>query len=283
MADHRRFLERAVELARQSRSEEGRHSVAPKVGVVITRGGELLGESFRGETGAGHHAEFGLLERLGERLPGATVYTTLEPCSRRNHPKRPCAEHLVAADVGTVFIGMYDPNPAIYREGWRILRDAGIRVRDFPADLRAVVVSDNARFIDQFRAATGERGQATFDYRQNGGRYVLRAGLDSHPIETRWGQRGRGSIYALDYNMHVALARYASEFDEIDDPGALDFSNYTVPVNEGEIVVFRNESLYALIQVVKVLAGADAGQDRTELQLTFELRSRSSGECPPAA
>lgn len=205
----------------------------------------------------------------------ATVYTTLEPCSRRNPPKQACAEHLVAAGVGTVFIGIYDPNPAIYREGWRILRNAGILVRDFPADLRALIATDNAEFINQFRAAFGERGQATFDYRQNGGRYDLRARIESEPIPTRWTQRGRGSIYALDYAMHVAVARYATAFDEIDDPGAFDFSDYTVAVNEGEIVVFRSDSLYALVQVERVVAGPDAGQDRTELQIAFEIRPRT--------
>lgn len=178
--------------------------------------------------------------------------------------------------MDAVFIGLYDPNPAIYREGWRILRDAGIRVRDFPADLRAVIASDNADFLGQFRETIGECGQATFDYRQNGGRYVLRARIDSQPIETRWTHRGRGSIYALDYNMHVAVARYATEFHEIDDPGALEFSNYIMSVEEGEIAVFRNESFYALVQVVKVLAGADAEQDRTALEIAFELRPRSS-------
>jgi pyrimidine deaminase RibD-like protein len=272
--DHRRFLERAVELARQSLIEEARTSVAPSVGVVIAREGVLLGESFRGETGAGRHAEFGLIEEVGGRLDGATAYTTLEPCSRRNEPKKPCAQHLIEAGISEVFIGMYDPNPAIYREGWRMLRDAGVRLRDFPPDLRAAIELDNAAFIDQYRRSVGERGQATFDYRQNDGQFELQGGLEGRSVTTRWTQRGRGSIYAIEYRMHVAPARYAQAFDEIDDPGALDFSNYTLPVAEGEIVVFRNETSYALVKVITVLAGPDAGQDRTELRIAFEIRKR---------
>jgi hypothetical protein len=40
--------------------------------------------------------------------------------------------------------------------------------------------------------------------------------------------------------VRVALARYAAEFAEIDDPRALDFA-YAVPVNVGEIAVFVSD------------------------------------------
>ena len=244
----------------------------PLVGVVIVRDDSVLGESYRGETGTGRHAEFGLVERLEGQLEGATVYTTLEPCSRRSEPKTPCAEHLINGRVSEVFIGTYDPNPKIYRQGWRMLRDAGIRLRDFPPDLRAQIEKDNAAFIDQFRGSIGRGGSATFDFEQNGGRFELRDGQEPLVVSTRWTGRGPGSIYALDYDEHVALARFAQNFDEIDDPGALDFSNYTVGVNEGEIVVFRTGSTYALVKVVSVVSGSDWDQDRTEIQIQYELR-----------
>jgi pyrimidine deaminase RibD-like protein len=57
----RAFMRRAVELGKKSISEDVKK---PVVGVVIVRDGEVLGESFRGETGEGRHAEFGLLDRL---------------------------------------------------------------------------------------------------------------------------------------------------------------------------------------------------------------------------
>ncbi|MBA3809686.1 MAG: hypothetical protein H0X28_15045 [Solirubrobacterales bacterium] len=86
------WMERAVDVARRSRCEHSRATPAPNVGVVIVKDGELLGESFRGETGNGDHAEYGLLARLADAdLTGAEVYATLEPCTRRNEPKQPCA------------------------------------------------------------------------------------------------------------------------------------------------------------------------------------------------
>lgn len=266
-------MRRAVDVAKQSVPEAGRSAPPPRVGVVVVLNGESVGESYRGETGKGRHAEFGLLERLSPvDLRGATVYTTLEPCSRRNHPKVPCAQHTIDRGVSTVFIGMYDPNPVIYREGWRLLRDAGVKLRDFSPELRAEIAADNDEFLAQFQVATGKTGEATFDFLQNGGRFLL----PLHHVEflTRWTMGGHGSIHALDYENHVAHARYAYRFDEVDDPGALDFSNYTHLIREGEIVVFRHEHGFALVRVEMVLSGPGYGDSHTEVKITYEIRLR---------
>ena len=143
----RGFMEMAVEQARRSNPEDDR--VHPRVGVVVVKDGRVLATAHRGELGKGDHAEYTALERKleHETLAGATIYTTLEPCTTRNHPKLPCADRLTARKVGRVVIGMLDPDPRISGKGVHKLRDAGITVSLFPADLMSQVEELNREFI----------------------------------------------------------------------------------------------------------------------------------------
>jgi diaminohydroxyphosphoribosylaminopyrimidine deaminase/5-amino-6-(5-phosphoribosylamino)uracil reductase len=70
-------------------------------------------------------------------------------------------------------IGRYDRNPQIYREGWRALRDAGVRLHDFESELRTEIDAINQEFIEHFVAGTGPSGGAKFDYQLNVGRFEI--------------------------------------------------------------------------------------------------------------
>ena len=104
------FMQKAIEVARKCTSEDGR--VSPKVGAVVVKDGKSLADAFRGENQVGEHAEFTALEKKlkFDSLAGCTVYTTLEPCTERNHPKISCCERLKERRVTRVVIGMLDPN-----------------------------------------------------------------------------------------------------------------------------------------------------------------------------
>lgn len=102
----------------------------PWVGcVIVSASGELLG---RGHTlGPGEdHAEIAAAadaHRHGHSVVGATLYSTLEPCSF--HGRTPaCARSIAERGVARVVTGMRDPNPRVDGEGARILLAAGVDV-----------------------------------------------------------------------------------------------------------------------------------------------------------
>ena len=121
-ADHA-WMARALRLARQ-----GLYSTHPnpRVGCVIVRDGQLVGEGWHQRAGE-PHAEVHALRQAGDRARGATAYVTLEPCSHHGRTP-PCAEALVTAGVARVVAAMRDPNPLVAGRGLERLRSVGIEV-----------------------------------------------------------------------------------------------------------------------------------------------------------
>lgn len=121
-ADHR-YMARALQLA-----QKGLYTTDPnpRVGCVIVRDEQIVGEGFHLRAGE-PHAEINALNDAGEQAQGATAYVTLEPCSHTGRTG-PCAVALQKAKVSRVVIAMVDPNPQVSGRGIRLLEEAGIEV-----------------------------------------------------------------------------------------------------------------------------------------------------------
>ncbi len=118
------FMRRALALAERSC---GHTRPNPPVGAVVVKGGRILGEGRHVRCGA-DHAEVAALKdaaRRGRSACGATVYVTLEPCSRPGRVGA-CCEALIAAGVRRVIWAVPDPNPKNAGRAARILRRTGI-------------------------------------------------------------------------------------------------------------------------------------------------------------
>ena len=121
--DDHRYMARALKLARKGLYTTDPN---PRVGCVIVRDEQVVGEGFHVRAGE-PHAEIHALTAAGERAQGATAYVTLEPCSHTGRTG-PCAVALKEAKVSRVVIAMQDPNPQVSGQGIRLLEDAGIKV-----------------------------------------------------------------------------------------------------------------------------------------------------------
>ena len=117
------YMARALHLAAQ-----GLYTTTPnpRVGCVIVRDGVVVGEGWHAKAG-GLHAEPLALQAAGDRVAGATVYVTLEPCAHHGRTP-PCVDALLAAKPGRVVAAMQDPNPKTSGKGFERLRAAGITV-----------------------------------------------------------------------------------------------------------------------------------------------------------
>lgn len=214
------------------------------------------------------HAEYVLLEKKlkGKDLSGCTLVTTLEPCVNTSQP---CCALIRDRKIARVFIGLYDPNPAVHRQGWQFLDRPGCELRDFTPLLREELATLNSSFLKKFRESQVGATSALFDFTQNGGRYDI-----SPSIKTKWTRCGDDSIYAVDYGHNVALAQYADQFDKIDDPSAYEFAHHCVRATLNQILIFRceNHSSYALVQIMGVHDSTRDPSRGSFLKIRWQLR-----------
>jgi diaminohydroxyphosphoribosylaminopyrimidine deaminase / 5-amino-6-(5-phosphoribosylamino)uracil reductase len=121
------FMRLAIEQAERARGQTGDN---PWVGcAIVGTSGEVLGLGYTRGPGE-HHAEISAAADAASRghsIVGATLYSTLEPCSF--HGRTPaCAHAIVLRGLRRVVTAIRDPNPRVDGAGISILREGGVEV-----------------------------------------------------------------------------------------------------------------------------------------------------------
>jgi pyrimidine deaminase RibD-like protein len=138
----------ALSLARQCPPSDSAFSVGA---VIVDAEGAELSCGFSREGGDPLvHAEEAALGKLspGEpRLAGATIYSTLEPCSQRKSRPRTCTELIIAAALRRVVIAWREPALFVADgQGYELLSRAGLTVTELP-EFAADAVAPNRHLV----------------------------------------------------------------------------------------------------------------------------------------
>lgn len=132
-----RFMRMAIEYSRRSVP----CATAYRVGaVVVTACGEVFA-GYTHETTATSHAEQEAVRKAlqaGAELRGATIYSSLEPCTSRKSEPESCSQIIIRLGFRRVVFAMREPEFLAHCTGAETLRRHGIRVDIMPRFARAV-------------------------------------------------------------------------------------------------------------------------------------------------
>jgi diaminohydroxyphosphoribosylaminopyrimidine deaminase / 5-amino-6-(5-phosphoribosylamino)uracil reductase len=133
--DDERWMRVAVELAWLCPPSETAYSVGA---VIVAADGTEVSRGYSREGGDPVvHAEESALGKLAAgdpRLAGATIYSTLEPCSQRKSRPRTCTQLIIASGIRRVVIAWREPGLFVADcQGAELLTQAGLDVTEMPS------------------------------------------------------------------------------------------------------------------------------------------------------
>jgi diaminohydroxyphosphoribosylaminopyrimidine deaminase/5-amino-6-(5-phosphoribosylamino)uracil reductase len=126
----RQWMERAIDLSRLCPPVPHAYSVGA---VVVDADGKELATGYSRETDPVVHAEESALGKLADVPAGATIYSTLEPCSERKSRPLSCTHLILAAGIQRVVIAWREPDLFVADcQGVELLTAAGVEVVELP-------------------------------------------------------------------------------------------------------------------------------------------------------
>lgn len=128
----RHWLTRTIELSHRCPPSTTAFSVGA---VIVDAAGEEIAWGYSRETDDLVHAEESALAKLAcddPRLRGATLYSSMEPCSRRKSRPTSCSRLILAAGIPRVAFAYREPSTFVVGDGAEELTNAGVTVVEHP-------------------------------------------------------------------------------------------------------------------------------------------------------
>lgn len=141
-ADDRAMLRQAIEVSRQCVPSPSCY----RVGAVIRTLDGAVFTGYTHETSPTHHAEQEALKKALKAdadLQGATIYASMEPCSKRASEPLSCSALILKYGLGKVVFAAYEPSKFVCCEGALRLRQGGVDVRVY-TDMADEVIKINS-------------------------------------------------------------------------------------------------------------------------------------------
>lgn len=142
----RAWLSLAIDLSKHCPPSETAFSVGA---IIVDAHGVEISRGFSRERPHAH-AEESALEKLGpddERLSTATMYSSLEPCTRRRSSHRTCSDLIIEAGIKRVVIAWREPPTFVPdAHGVEALKAAGVEIVEYP-DLAAAAAQVNVALL----------------------------------------------------------------------------------------------------------------------------------------
>ncbi len=122
-ANHKFYLDLAFRIAEKNL---GKTKLNPSVGTVVVKNKSVISSGVTSLNGK-PHAEFNAL-RKKKNYNGATLYTTLEPCTHYGQTP-PCVNIIVKKKIKKVFYAFDDPDKRTYQKAKKILKKKKITIK----------------------------------------------------------------------------------------------------------------------------------------------------------
>ena len=121
--NHNHYLDLAFQLAKKNLGKTG---LNPTVGSLVVKNNTVISSAVTSINGR-PHSEFNALNKV-KNISGATLYTTLEPCTHIGKTP-PCVNIILKKKIKNVYYAFEDPDIRTFKKAKKFLTSRGIKAK----------------------------------------------------------------------------------------------------------------------------------------------------------